>query len=231
MTKKRILAAILVLIVTVGLPSVTWTQIARATVEKPRYEVLDKKKGYEIRRYPAYVVAQVALEGDSRTAMNRGFRPLADYIFGNNVSQDKIAMTSPVTQEPAATEEKGEKIAMTSPVTMEPGESTQMVSFILPSEYSLADLPKPKNEAVQLKEVPSRVVAVRRFSWTGNDTHMKEQEAKLREKLAADGIEVVGPPTYARYDPPWTLPLFRRNEVMLPIVDAQEQAAPEPAAH
>lgn len=197
----------------VAIPAIAWTQLARAMVEKPRYEVLAECKGYEIRRYPACIVAQVEIQAEEGEAMNRGFRPLADYIFGSNRSQAKIAMTSPVIEESGGSE----KIAMTSPVIEEPAAGVQRVSFIMPSEYTLEKLPTPVNEKVRLIAVPERVVAVVQFSWRGRDEHMRAREQDLRDALARDGVEVTGTPTYARYDPPWTLPLFRRNEVMLPV--------------
>lgn len=188
-------------------------QLARAMVEQPDYEVLKKGDGYEIRKYPACIVAQVEIEGGAAEAMSRGFQPLADFIFGENVAASKIEMTAPVTQQ----RKSSEKIAMTAPVTQQPGKDTHTVAFIMPSEHSLDTLPKPKSDRVRLREWPARTVAVVRFSWTGSHKQMLKREAQLREALKAGGIEVTGPPTYARYDPPWTLPLFRRNEVMLPV--------------
>jgi len=217
MQKGRAVQIMVFGFVLAGFQQVAQGQLARAMVEKPKYEVLEERDGYEIRRFPAHIIARVAISGDAADAMNRGFSPLADYIFGENVPEKKVPMTSPVVQEPVS-----EKIAMTSPVVQEPGgpESTQYVSFIMPSEYTLETLPKPKSDKVELKEVPERVVAVRRFSWTGNHQQMLTHEKALREALARDGIEVSGPVLYARYDPPWTIPLFRRNEVMLPITYA-----------
>jgi len=204
---------ILIVVLIVAIPSIAWTQIARIMVEKPKYEVLARAKGYQIRRYPPYIAAQVQVDGDAKEAVSRGFGPLAEYIFGKNVDQAKIAMTSPVTREAPASK----KIAMTTPVTQQPEGDAHVVSFIMPSEYSMDDLPRPENPAVRLKAVPERVMAVRRFTWRGTDKHMQAKEKKLRAALERDSMEVVGPPVYARYDPPWTLPIFRRNEVMLPV--------------
>ena len=204
---------VLLVVLIVAIPSISWTQIARIMVEKPKYEVLAKGRGYQIRRYPSCVVAQVEIAGEAKEAMNRGFRPLANYIFGENVGDSKIAMTSPVTRESAPSQ----KIAMTTPVIQQAEGDAHVVSFIMPSQYSLDELPRPKDSAVRLKAVPERVMAVWRFTWRGTDKHMQAKEKKLRAALDRDHIEIVGPPVYARYDPPWTLPIFRRNEVMLPV--------------
>jgi len=205
--------SLLLVVLVLGILSLTASQFTRAMVEKPRYEVLQKAKAYTIRRYPPCIAARVDIDGHEEEAMNQGFRPLADYIFGNNRAQSKVAMTSPVTQEAKTSQ----KIAMTTPVTQESHGGIQVVSFLMPSDYSLADLPRPNNDAVRLETLPEKTVAVLRFSWVGEDKQMRAKEAELREALARDGIEVVGTPIYARYDPPWTLPLFRRNEVMLPV--------------
>jgi hypothetical protein len=188
-------------------------QSCRLMVEKPDFHVMEKGKGYTLRQYPACVAAQVIVPEGTDEPMNRGFRPLADYIFGKNTADSKIAMTSPVTSE----QPQGEKIAMTSPVTQESGAEGHVVSFIMPSEYTLEDLPRPLNDAVQLKAIPARTLAVRRFGWTGGAEAMRRKEQNLRGALERDGITVTGPAIYARYDPPWTLPPFRRNEVMLPV--------------
>ena len=209
----------------VAVPGIAGAQLERATVEKPMFELIETRDGYEIRRYAACVVAQVSVPLNAEEAMSKGFRPLADYIFGNNTAKSKIAMTSPVTQE-VAKEEKAansEKIAMTSPVLQEvgapeaQGQAMHIVQFIMPSEYTLETLPTPNNPAVTLANHEARTYAVLKFSGRGNDEKMREKEKELRELLARDATKISGRPLYARYDPPWTLPMFRRNEVMLPI--------------
>lgn len=208
-------AAIGVLLI-VAVPLSASSQMARAMVEKPKFVRLERREGYEIRRYPACIVAQVTVDGGEDDAMSKGFGALADYIFGNNVSQSKVAMTSPVIQETGASK----KVAMTSPVLQESGgtdSAGQVVQFVMPSKFTLETLPKPNNPAVTLAPRGERTYAVLKFSWRGKDKQMRQKEAKLREALARDGVSVTGSAVYARYDPPWTLPIFRRNEVLLPI--------------
>jgi hypothetical protein len=145
---------------------------------------------------------------------------IADFIFGNNLAADseqaaKIAMTAPVTVEPQSS-----KIAMTAPVTIEPqlGSAQQWrVHFVMPSQYTLATIPKPKNSAVTLHELPSKYFVVHRYS--GFNTVARVQE-KTDEALAwakQQSLKVVGTPQLSRYDPPWTLPMFRRNEIMVEV--------------
>ena len=217
--KKMILLGVGFLLVAVALPLTASSQMARAFVEKPKFEHLERKHGYELRKYPPAIAAQVTMPANTPDAMNKAFRVLADYIFGNNESQAKVAMTSPVIQEPKTSE----KVAMTSPVLQEPAAANggldveQKVQFIMPSSYTLETLPKPKDARVSLVERPARVYAVVRFTGVGKDEKMVEKEKELRESLQRDGIEVDGAAVFARYDPPWTFPLFRRNEVLIPV--------------
>ena len=189
-------------------------------IEEPKYEVRTSQAPFELRHYAPTLIAQTIVEGDMDAASNKGFRLIADFIFGNNLAADseqaaKIAMTAPVTVEPQSS-----KIAMTAPVTIEPqlGSAQQWrVHFVMPSQYTLATIPKPKNSAVTLHELPSKYFVVHRYS--GFNTVARVQE-KTDEALAwtkQQSLKVVGTPQLSRYDPPWTLPMFRRNEIMVEV--------------
>lgn len=194
--------------------------VSVAGIETPKYEVVSEHKDYEIRRYASHIVAEVTMEGEYRSAMNGGFRKLADYIFGNNTSvtkkegSEKIAMTAPVIEREAVSE----KIAMTAPVIeQENASGSRIVAFVMPSEYTLETLPKPNNPDVRLVEIPSKDYAVVRFSGTANADKAKEMKNRLLESLKRDQLEVVGEPMLAQYNPPWTPPFMRRNEVMVEL--------------
>ena len=189
-------------------------------IEEPKYEVRTSQAPFELRHYAPTLIAQTIVEGDMDAASNKGFRLIADFIFGNNLAAGseqaaKIAMTAPVTVEPQSS-----KIAMTAPVTIEPqsGSAQQWrVHFVMPSQYTLANIPKPKNSAVTLHELPSKYFVVHRYS--GFNTVARVQE-KTDETLAwakQQSLKVLGTPQLSRYDPPWTLPMFRRNEIMLEV--------------
>jgi hypothetical protein len=189
-------------------------------IEEPRYDVRLSQAPFELRHYAPVLIAQTLVEGDMDAASNKGFRLIADFIFGNNLAANseqaaKIAMTAPVTVEPQSS-----KIAMTAPVTIEPqlGSAQQWrVHFVMPSQYTLANIPKPKNSAVTLHELPSKYFVVHRYS--GFNTVARVQE-KTDEALAwakQQSLKVVGTPQLSRYDPPWTLPMFRRNEIMVEV--------------
>ncbi len=181
-------------------------------IEEPSYVVVEKRDGYEIRQYSAYIVAETAVSGDYRTALSDGFRIIADYIFGNNTTKTSISMTTPVI------ERTSETIAMTVPVvsSAEPSPN-RTVAFVLPSKYTLETLPQPNNSAVELRAVSSRKVAVRRFTWYVTEKRIEAQKAVLLEQLKRDGVDVLGTAEVAQYNPPLSFPLTLRNEIIVPI--------------
>jgi hypothetical protein len=201
-----------------------WMQSAMAT-EEPHYDVRVSQGPFELRHYAPTLIAETVVDGDMDAASGKGFRLIADYIFGNNRAAGsqqaaKIAMTAPVTMEPQSS-----KIAMTAPVTIEPqsgntamAEATQWrIHFVMPSQYTLANIPKPNNSAVTLRELPRKYFVVYRYS--GFNTLARVQE-KTNDALAwtqQQSLKVVGTPQLSRYDPPWTLPMFRRNEIMVEV--------------
>jgi hypothetical protein len=187
---------------------------ARAETEEPRFTVAERVGEVEIRQYDNRLAADVIVSGDEEDARSAGFRLLADYIFGNNTSKTSIAMTAPVAQQAA----RNEKIPMTAPVaqTRGPGGGWR-VRFFMPSKYTLATLPKPNNPAVQIVEVPGETMAVLRFSNSRSADHVHEKTTELMRTIAPSRWLPAGDPVSWFYDPPWTLPFFRRNEVAVPV--------------
>ena len=184
---------------------------ARAETEEPRYTVVDKIGVIEVRQYGPRLAAEVIVQGDEEDARSNGFRPLADYIFGNNTAQAKIAMTAPVAQE------RSEKIAMTAPVSQTREGAGWRVRFFMPAKYTRETLPRPNNPAVQIVELPGETMAVLRFSNSRSTEAVAKQTAVLLRGVEASRWLVVGAPVTWLYDPPWTLPFFRRNEVAVPV--------------
>jgi hypothetical protein len=184
--------------------------------EEPKYSLIEKDGAFEVRTYDSKLIAEVVLEGEMSDATSAGFRLLADYIFGNNTApsgkSEKISMTAPVT-----VENRSEKIAMTAPVAIQSEQKGWRVWFVMPSHFTLATLPKPNNPLVVIKPIAAKRYAVVRFSgWVDED----KMQAKLKELstwLAVKKLTSKGQPELARYNPPWTLPFLRRNEVMLEI--------------
>ena len=181
-------------------------------VEQAKYEVLTSQGNIEIRLYPPMIVAEAEVQGDRKTAISQGFRVIADYIFGNNISKNSIAMTSPVRQQTS------EKIAMTAPVLQEEKSGQWKVQFIMPPNYTMATLPKPVNDSVKLIELPTKRIVVISFSGIASDAKLRKYTAELSNFIIAEKLNAKAPPIYAFYDPPWTLPFLRRNEVMIEVV-------------
>jgi hypothetical protein len=179
-----------------------------SATEEPRYSILKTRGDVELRAYAPMVVAEVEVGGSRDAAVQAGFRILADYIFGANEPKQKIAMTAPVTQQ------AGEKIAMTAPVTQQAQGGQWKVRFVMPSNITLETLPRPSNPQIRLLPVPARRVAAIRFSGFWSDAAMQTQRDELAVAIKAMQLEPIGAPTFAYYDPPWTLPFMRRNEVM-----------------
>ncbi len=182
-------------------------------VSEPAYRVLAQKEAIEEREYAPLIVAEVTTSGARDDAANAGFRLLADYIFGNNTAQEKLAMTAPVQQQ------AGEKLAMTAPVQQqEAGNSGEwQVRFVMPAGYTMATLPKPNNSAVRLIERPAERYVVIRFSGTSSAANLNEHRTLLEQYIADKQLKVTGAPQYAFYNPPWTLPFMRRNEIMFAV--------------
>lgn len=182
-----------------------------SNVEQPKYQVVERNGNIEIRDYAPMILAEAEVAGDRRDAIGKGFRIIADYIFGNNTSAQKVPMTAPVTQQGS------EKIAMTAPVTQQGDGNIWRVRFVMPSSYTIETLPKPNNPAVKLKEIGGRRYAVIRFSGMAGEDSLKRRTEELTAFISAKNLTPLSAPTYAFYNPPWTLPFLRRNEVAVEI--------------
>jgi len=212
-------------ILTIGAFSLTGcaTIDAIANIEEPPYKVIKQDGDFELREYAPMIIAEASVSGSLDEASSRGFRVIADYIFGNNIakgasSTEKIAMTAPVTMTAAG--QANEKIAMTAPVTMSSGDAapnTWRMHFVMPSKYTMASLPTPKNPDVKLREVAAQRVAVNRFSGFSGEKKVAEKTAQLNDWMARSSLSQSGKAQLARYNMPLTPPPFRRNEILIPV--------------
>jgi hypothetical protein len=180
--------------------------------ESPGYDVLEQHGVIEIRQYRPFLVVQTQDAGNYETASKRSFFRLFDYISGKNQSKQKIAMTAPVTHEP-----KPEKITMTAPVFQEQSGQTWTMRFVLPSQYQLATAPQPTDPAVTIMKIPAKKVAVLQFSGFLNKNNIAEKTAALSAWLIENNRKEISEPRSAGYNPPWTIPFLRRNEVHIDI--------------
>ena len=163
-------------------------------IEEPVYQVEKawETEQIEIRAYAPRVMAVTEMTEDS----NGGFRVLAGYIFGGNAEEQEIAMTAPVQQSM---------------------EGDREMAFMMPAEYALEDLPEPEDQRVSFREAPAYTAAVIQFSGWASAEKADENWQQLRQFLIAEGIDITGEPTLNQYNPPWTLPFMRRNEIIVPV--------------
>ena len=176
-------------------------------IEEPSYKLLLQEERMELRAYAPFTIAEVKVQGSFDEASRRGFRLIADYIFGNNRS---------VTQP-----DRSEKIAMTAPVTVEASSAAQgeqwRMHFVMPSAYRLQSLPKPNNDAVQLREVGEGLFAAIRFSGFTTESAIATRSEQLKQWIQSKGWITTGQAQIARYNDPFTLPFNRRNEILIPV--------------
>ena len=173
-------------------------QYERTFNDEPDYTVEDRIGELEIRRYDAHVEAETMIaEADTRTAIERGFRILSKYIFGDNAMREKLRMTTPVTSKDV--------------------EGDTRIAFVMPVSRTASSLPDPTDDRIEIVEVPARRVAVLAFRGKRSNKLIDRKCAELRRLVSEAGLAPRGEPTYAGFDPPWTLPLLRRNEVWIEI--------------
>ena len=186
------------------------------TVEEQSYQILYQEDKIEIRSYPARIIATTESSGDYKEAQRKAFRRLADYIFGNNKTKTQLAMTSPVQQSMP----KSEKIAMTAPVTQSKSGKNWSMSFSMPSSYKkISDLPTPNDSRVKIIKKKAETFASIRYTWSANEKRNKEQLNKLCQWLEKnDSYEIIDKKGfYAGYNPPWTIPFLRHNEMLVKV--------------
>lgn len=202
--------------IVIALTLITTGSIGCASVETPKYKSIIVDGDFEIRDYSTVIVAETIVTGDFSEAGNRGFRPLADYIFGANTTRSEIAMTAPVTLSDTD-EDESEEIAMTAPVGQSVTNEGYVVSFTMPETYTLDSLPQPKNPAVKLREIPAHRSAVITFSGTWSESRYQKKLIALQQWISQLSLSTTGKPVFARYNPPWTPWFLRRNEILLEV--------------
>ena len=189
----------------------------RDTAE-PSFTTVDRlADAVEIRRYGPRAAAEVRLDGAAAgggmQAQGRAFRTLFAYIQGANDGGRTIAMTAPVEQRSA-----GSSIAMTAPVETTTNADGFVMRFFLPDDLTAASAPEPTDPTVAIVELPASDVAVSRFTGWWSEASLARRQATLIDALDGTGWVATGPPVGWFYDPPWTIPFLRRNEVAVPVV-------------
>jgi DNA gyrase inhibitor GyrI len=183
-----------------------------AGVKEPPYQILLQEDSYELREYPKIVVVTASAEGDFRQAQDESFNKLFDYISGKNITNQEIPMTAPVLMQ-----SKGQEIPMTAPVLMEETNKGWTMVFVLPQEYTAQTAPRPEDSSLRIEERIGMKYAVLRFNGLFREKNFQERSAQLMQWIEAKNLKPVGPILRAGYNPPWTLPPLKRNEVMIEV--------------
>lgn len=184
--------------------------------EEIAYSVIKSDENIELRQYQPANAAQITMAGTRKEAANKAFMPLFNYIQGNNIASEKIPMTTPVSQ--AATKAASQKIPMTTPVSsQQTGEGEWVVSFYMPNEMSVNEVPTPKDERITIKHIPEKAMAAIQFSGRPSHDELEEYADKLRQYLEANAINYNNDPLFAFYNSPQTPDFMRRNEVLFEI--------------
>lgn len=172
--------------------------ISNTSTEKteiPEYKILKKLNHIEIREYPALIMATTNLGSSYGENSGNGFRTVANYIFGGNETNEKISMTAPVVVEMS---------------------DTMKMSFIMPSQYKMEELPKPNNSNVNIHKEQEKIVAVIQYPGFSNDKKMEEYRLRLEQELKENNLSSKGSFMYFGYNPPYQL-TNRRNEIAVEI--------------
>ena len=186
--------------------------LGKRTAEEAQYTVLKSDGEYELRRYEPMIIAETTMEGDYRSTSGKTFSKLASFIFGANKSESSIDMTAPVLQEQGS-----EEIAMTAPVIQKKSGEKWVTAFVMPHTYTIETIPKPLDQGIVLREIPGSKVATIRYSGLHSEKNINKYSEKLNKWIIDNGYRPASRPRAASFDPPWTLPFLRRNEVHIDI--------------
>lgn len=171
-------------------------------IESLAFDVLETSDNFEVRRYAPHMLATVRVAADFDKAGNEAFRPLFDFISGNNANAEKIAMTAPVIQQPGT--ENGE----------------WLISFVMPSDFNRESLPMPSSELVNVSEQPAMLMAALQYRGGWSQSRYQEHEAKLVEAMNERSLTACGESRWARHDPPFMPWFLRKNEILIPLCDS-----------
>ena len=186
-------------------------------VEDAPYTLLksEQTQKIEVRNYESMVLVSSSISADG---MNSAFRNLFRYITGDNEGSEEIAMTAPVFMDESDADSKGTDISMTAPVFMKEQSEQEIMSFVMPADFTIQSTPKPTNPDVWITEVKDYKVVVIKFSGLLSDSNVDAQTKILNSWITKNGYTAISEPIKAAYNGPFTIPWFRRNEVMIEVI-------------
>jgi len=180
--------------------------------EEPSYRVLSVDGNIQIRLYQPMLIAETVIEADYSQAGKIGFNRLARYIFGGNVQNKEMSMMTPVFRESI-----GQIGNMNETTQHAPNNSKWVMSFVMPPSFDLTTLPEPSDPLIIIESIPAKKVAILRYAGSLNQERMSEYSQILLAWLDERHIKRLSSPRSAAYDPPWTIPSLRRNEIHIDI--------------
>ncbi|MCM0612156.1 heme-binding protein [Marinobacter sediminum] len=184
--------------------------------EEAEYTILLKDENLEVRQYEPQIVAETVVDSEFEDAGSEAFGRLFKYISGNNQSQQEIAMTAPVGQVA-----ESQKIDMTAPVGQTQVDGNWVVSFMMPSSFTMDSIPKPNDERIALRSVPEQTMAAIRYSGFWSESGYQKNKSRLEKWIDKKGYIATGAPIWARYNAPFMPWFLRRNEVLIPVEQAE----------
>ena len=188
---------VLIVLTVVFIAFQSFMSISNSNIEKQQYRVVKAERGFELRYYPPATFATVKSSAKSyRELSGSGFRKIAGYIFGDNESSTKIAMTSPVH--------------------MDINEKESSMSFVMPSNYDVKSLPKPNDARVEIHQTPGEYAAAIEFGGFANDASIRKHAEELKQLLDEKGIKTIGNFRYLGYNPPYQI-IARKNEIVVAV--------------
>lgn len=214
---RKVAAVALGITVVTALVFLTGSTTMAARYEEPPYTVGRTYDRFEVRTYGPTIEAQVTVAGSYSQAVSSAFRVLAGYIFGGNAPRAAIAMTTPVSAQPA-----GARIDMTTPVSAAPDAGGWTVSFTMPSTWTMDTLPRANDARVKLVEMPGGTWVVRTFRGRLTDAVAARELADLRRDAEAASLRLTDRQIVSQFNPPWVLGPWRRNEVRWLLAPAPE---------
>jgi hypothetical protein len=190
--------------------------VGQSDVENAPYTLIksDVIQNIEVRNYDSMVLVSTSMSSDSG---NGAFRKLFGYITGDNEGAIEISMTAPVIMDDNNAPKKGTDISMTAPVFMNDNADNSLMSFVMPKDFTLATTPKPTNPEVYVSELKDYKVAVIQFSGTLSDSNVEKHTNMLTTWMTKNGYNAISEPVNAAYNGPLTLPMWRRNEVLIEV--------------
>ena len=187
---------------------------AAMATEEADYDVVRQDDDFELRDYASQIVAETVVSGSFSRAGNSAFRPLFNYISGDNTVRTKIEMTAPVSQTAHR-----QDIAMTAPVSQRASGDDWVISFMMPAKFTMATIPVPTDPAISVREIPAHRMAAIRYSGRWTEKRYQSHLDELRNWAEAQNLTATGDPIFARYNGPFTPWFMRRNEILLPVAE------------